>query len=357
MSSIAQRPVLPRGQFSSARAAKRNVVCSLLDGGAGSRVTLVTRGATSAVIAPQCARSGTTTILCSALRKERKKLAKVLKSHRKVLEKRLSALQTTELASPVLSELLTELRSLTSQLENPRNAAPLYADSDSSDSSDSDDGDGAVCATRSAATLARQLPSTPRASAANIEAGLQSSTSANISTNNSSIPNTTTMVVSGLSGQVEVAMPAPLEGWDWSEEDFRDAKFDGAGGRVLVCTGSKCQRKGASEVLRAVSALAYGNPNVDVVPCKCVGKCSEGAAVRVRSSSNSTAAAGAGGAAAGRPSCATYTEVRPGNLRGVFEEHFGAGAAAKTPAAAAAAAAAPKPGEAAAPCCAACSDA
>ncbi|KAG2426277.1 hypothetical protein HXX76_013034 [Chlamydomonas incerta] len=239
-------------------------------------------------------------VLCSSLRKERKKLSKVLKSHRKVLERRLSALTTSsmDVDSPMLTELLAELRTLRSSLEGQRSAALLHAADDSSDSdSDSDDG----CDTRSAAALAARRRAAATAALTAAAATPQAMTSP------------TRMVVSGLEGQMELAVPEPLEGWDWSETEFRAARFEGAAGRVMVCTGSKCQRKGAQQVLEAVSALADGNTNIEVVPCKCVGKCSAGAALRVRPQGQA---------------CATYTQVRPAQLRDMFEEHFGAAAAA-----------------------------
>jgi (2Fe-2S) ferredoxin len=233
---------------------------------------------------------------------ERKKLSKVLKSHRKVLERRLSALTTSsmDVDSPLLTELLSELKTLRTSLEGQRAAALLYAADECSDSdSDSDDG----CDTRSAAALAAKRRAAATAALTGAAAVPQALTSP------------ARMVVSGLGGQVELAVPEPEQGWDWSEEEYRAARFEGAAGRVMVCTGSKCQRKGAQQVLEAVSALADGNTNIEVVPCKCVGKCSAGAALRVRPQGQA---------------CATYTQVRPAQLHDMFEEHFGATAAAVT---------------------------
>ncbi|GIL83149.1 hypothetical protein Vretimale_11448 [Volvox reticuliferus] len=254
--------------------------------------------------------AGPSTILCSSLGKERKKLAKVLKSHRKVLEKRLSALTRSEVDAPVLSELLSELRALTSRLDNQR-AATLLANMDESDSSSDSDDDG--CDTRSAAALCSRRASSlhealPQLSMVAVNGALsEPSTSPGTAAEPSVDSTATRMVVSSIVGEIEVPVPAPEEGWNWDEDEFRAAKFDGAGGRVMVCTGSKCQRKGATEVLRAVSALSTGNSNIEVIPCKCVGKCSAGAALRVRPM--------------GQP-CATYTQVRPSQLRDVFLEHF-----------------------------------
>ncbi|KXZ54505.1 hypothetical protein GPECTOR_4g570 [Gonium pectorale] len=245
--------------------------------------------------------AGPSTILCSSLRKERKKLAKVLKSHRKVLERRLSALTAAEIDAPVLSELLSELRTLTSRLEDQRAASLMYA-SESSDSSDSDD----ECPARPAARVAAMHRSSQACVAGAGAAQRQPESAASVAPAASPAVQHgpgSTLVVSGLSGQVELAVPEIDEGWQWSEDEFRAAKFEGTGGRIMVCTGSKCQRKGATEVLRAVSALSEGNPAIDVVPCKCVGKCSAGAAIRVRPQGQA---------------CATYTQVRPAQLRELF---------------------------------------
>ena len=46
-------------------------------------------------------------------------------------------------------------------------------------------------------------------------------------------------LVSGATGVGELAVPQPEEGWAWSEVEFRSAKIEGNGGRVLVCTGGK----------------------------------------------------------------------------------------------------------------------
>ncbi|EFJ52034.1 hypothetical protein VOLCADRAFT_103228 [Volvox carteri f. nagariensis] len=267
--------------------------------------------------------AGPSTVLCSSsLGKERKKLAKVLKSHRKVLEKRLSALTRAEVEAPVLSELLQELRILNSRLKSQRAALLILQDIKDSDSSSSDS-DEELCETRSAAALCfrRALSATsPRQSQAELSDPVSKSTPPAIpgmvADQLAASSTATSIVVSSLAGEVELQVPPPQEGWCWDEDEFRLAKFDGAGGRVMVCTGSKCQRKGGAEVLRAVSALSDGNPNIEVVPCKCVGKCSAGAALRVRPM--------------GQP-CATYTQVRPAQLREVFLEHFAATEVAPPP--------------------------
>jgi NADH:ubiquinone oxidoreductase subunit E len=53
-------------------------------------------------------------------------------------------------------------------------------------------------------------------------------------------------------------------------------------GRVLVCQGKACMRKGALQVLQAASHATAAAPGVEVLPCKCLGKCKQAPAMRVR---------------------------------------------------------------------------
>ncbi|KAJ9519104.1 hypothetical protein QJQ45_007664 [Haematococcus lacustris] len=79
-------------------------------------------------------------------------------------------------------------------------------------------------------------------------------------------------------------------------------------GRVLVCQGSKCRAKGAVGVLRAVSAITSGSEAVDVLPCKCLGKCREGAVLRVEHSASAKRT--------------VYTKVSPSSLGELLDSHF-----------------------------------
>eukprot|EP00951_Prasinocladus_malaysianus_P003358 scaffold23746_cov45-Prasinocladus_malaysianus.AAC.1 len=54
-------------------------------------------------------------------------------------------------------------------------------------------------------------------------------------------------------------------------------------GRVFVCQGSACMKRGAGAVLDSVnSSQAVQSGAVRVVACKCLGKCKQGAAIRVK---------------------------------------------------------------------------
>ena len=63
--------------------------------------------------------------------------------------------------------------------------------------------------------------------------------------------------------------------------------------------GAKCRALGAADVLRAASELAAGSPGVEVLSCKCLGRCKQGPAMRVKASVGATAVAAAAGAGAG----------------------------------------------------------
>ncbi len=54
----------------------------------------------------------------------------------------------------------------------------------------------------------------------------------------------------------------------------------GTAGRVLVCTGKDCTKRGATDVLAAFEAAA--SPDVKVIACKCLGKCKQAPAARVK---------------------------------------------------------------------------
>lgn len=54
----------------------------------------------------------------------------------------------------------------------------------------------------------------------------------------------------------------------------------GAAGRVLVCTGKDCTKRGADHVLTAFEQAA--SPDVQVIACKCLGKCKQAPAARIK---------------------------------------------------------------------------
>ncbi|KAF6259412.1 hypothetical protein COO60DRAFT_1513245 [Scenedesmus sp. NREL 46B-D3] len=69
-----------------------------------------------------------------------------------------------------------------------------------------------------------------------------------------------------------------------------------ATGRILVCQGKACMNKGALGVLQAASHAAAASPGIEVLPCKCLGKCKQGPALRMRTQ---------------QPGCTLMTQVSP----------------------------------------------
>lgn len=57
----------------------------------------------------------------------------------------------------------------------------------------------------------------------------------------------------------------------------------GSAGRVLVCTGKDCSKRGADHVLAAFEQAAEStSPDVQVIACKCLGKCKQAPAARIK---------------------------------------------------------------------------
>lgn len=125
----------------------------------------------------------------------------------------------------------------------------------------------------------------------------------------STTPSTVAVQLPATHGLSTVQIPVPQEAdmLDVSDPEYAPRSYE-VQGRVLVCQGSKCRAKGALGVLQAVSAVAGGSDNVQVLPCKCLGKCKEGAVVRVKQD--------------GSPKCAVYTQVSPQQVPAMLDLHF-----------------------------------
>lgn len=91
-----------------------------------------------------------------------------------------------------------------------------------------------------------------------------------------------------------------------SSSSFQAAEAPRRPPRVMVCTGSKCADRGAATVLEAVALAAPDS--VDVVPCKCLGKCRMGPAVRVRPE--------------GMGRAITHTGVTVDGVQDILDAHF-----------------------------------
>lgn len=125
------------------------------------------------------------------------------------------------------------------------------------------------------------------------------------------IPTTpaTTAKILTLTGKAMPAQLPDLDQFDLDSEEFAPRSYETAG-RVLVCQGKKCQAKGALGVLQAVSAVSGGSDSVQVLPCKCLGKCKEGAAIRIKRE--------------GEAKCSTYTHLSPHDIPAIMDSHFAA---------------------------------
>lgn len=214
----------------------------------------------------------------AGLRKEKKKLAKTLKSHRKRVE-RLLASAKEESSGVALTGILEELKLLHRTIE----CSPLY-DEDSSSSSDSDDENCENSHVRRRRGLESGTQD-PRPGAGGV-----------------------VRPVVGALAAVSLDVPAV---------DFDDLAFPvelDVPGTILVCQGSKCQSAGALEVLQTVSAVAGTSAVVDVMPCKCLGKCKQGPALRVKST------------AGGQPSNTLYTAVAPAQVKGILARELSSAA-------------------------------
>ncbi len=61
------------------------------------------------------------------------------------------------------------------------------------------------------------------------------------------------------------------------------------------------------QVLQQVSQLSSRSEQLEVMPCKCLGRCGKGSAMKVK--------------AAGQP-CAVYTHMSPASAKFVLDRHF-----------------------------------
>lgn len=190
--------------------------------------------------------------VCS-LRKEKKKLAKTLKAHRKRLERILNAAEAVS-STAALAEIYTELkrvRELLAEAGVGKLTATLNADSSSSDSSDSD------CDKPHKQSITHHTPEPGFARAS----------------------------VNSLLAVADLQVPDLLE-------DLEPPVSYQTSGRIVVCQGSKCRARGATDLLRAASHLTSSSPGIEVIPCKCMGKCAQAPAMRVRASDSGAALVG-----------------------------------------------------------------
>lgn len=230
-----------------------------------------------ALLSAVVARSATIrrpTTITAGLKKETKKLTKTLKAHRKRLESLLAVRQPATadaslapqpqalLSQAELHAVLAEIAQLQTSLaavrQQQRALAAAAATCDSGDS-DSDCEDERPMQRRGAAT----------ATATAVQPMM--------------LPTQQKQQQQPASSSV-VCLQSPL--MDQEQPDLcrqlPPPTPHTTSGRVLVCQGKACVRKGALQVLQAVSHATAASPGVEVLPCKCLGKCKQGPAMRVR---------------------------------------------------------------------------
>ena len=223
------------------------------------------------------------------VKSESRKLAKAVKAHKKRLER----LLRSETSQDQLQRILRELSDLSctlavvrSQVDAALSPAPASAHSEQQPCSIEVDG-----------SWDSYCPPSPCASPRAIVA-------------------TMTALLDRPSLEERAAQPRPLQSLDLPSIDFDDELEAAAGpapaayptaGRVVVCQGSKCLSKGGLAVLQEVSRVTSSSPNIEVLPCKCLGKCKQGAAVRVKTANGTTA---------------LYTQMGAERVLEVVDHHF-----------------------------------
>lgn len=219
----------------------------------------------------------------AGLKKETKKLSKTLKTHRKRLESLLAVTQhavavpscgsaVPQLSQAELHAVLSEIAQLQTALAAVRQQKRQLAAMCDCDSSDSDSDDEPKRKRSSLMTMQpmQQMEQLQRCSSPVAVAAVSTPTAADATSSSSSMGSVCLQVplVDQEHPDVCQQLPPPLQ--------YTTT------GRVLVCQGKACMRKGALQVLQAASHATAASPGVEVLPCKCLGKCKQGPAMRVR---------------------------------------------------------------------------
>lgn len=231
-----------------------------------------------------CSTSRTLTPVVAGLKKEKKKLEKMLKSHRRRLERMLVSVGPGADSGAML-EVVNELQATTAVLEQiaaykkarlEEKLALMTRDMCSSSDEESD----VTGRSGSSVTSVLEHPAP--------------STSSNSQSNK--------IVVSSLNRTLEVEVPSLPD-----EPGFTSCVPYLAQGQVQVCHGGKCRANGASEVLDAIVQETRGSSGVVVTSCKCMGQCRKAVAVKVSQPEQPTQ---------------VFTQVQPDAVRGILQESF-----------------------------------
>jgi (2Fe-2S) ferredoxin len=213
------------------------------------------------------------------LKKQTKKLAKTLKTHRKRLESMLASAVTSpqDTSQLQMQAVLAEMVHLQDALQSIR--ALQEQQERHNDSSDSDSDSECEHEHRGRSRLAPiSRPSMVVAAAA-----------------------------VAVSSKVLEPPPVDQEMPEITQQLPPPQMYSGTG-RILVCQGKACTAKGGLQVIQAASHAAAASPSIEVIPCKCLGKCKQGPAMRLRSE---------------QPGCILLTQVSPLEVPEALEQAYG----------------------------------
>lgn len=256
---------------------------------------------------PGVPRSCAVTATCS-LKKESKRLAKTVKTHRKRLERLLERIE-----DPAVPALVAELQQLNQTLADLKAAAARQQASDSRPQLTE-----AVLAAFGAPTAGMRSHNAADSDCSSSDSSCSGGSAAGAPLLSSPVVASMALLASSpaaagtsssrAAGEASSLPPPPcIDGDEMLLDQLAPPQEYAASGRVLVCQGSKCVAKGALGVLQAVSHATSQAPNVDVLPCKCLGKCSRGAAMRIKTANGSVA---------------LYTQVTPQQVASHVHHHF-----------------------------------
>lgn len=264
----------------------------------------------------------------STRKKESKRLANTLRAHRKRLERMLAT--PAACAAPAKEEdFIRGLADQVWQLQNTLAGMQRTYSGSSSSSSDSDDGPLAgstqmhrIFARPNDASFVTSsgVGSSSRAQLRHADAALQMSRQLTLGAPCwKEVPATHFCSEQHAASGPVVARPAAQEpaAAAMSAAAASPAHHDAAG-TVLVCQGKGCKAAGSVGVLQAMRAASSAHVGVQVVPCKCMGRCKKGTAVQMK-----PAAAASAVAAPGSNGATTYTQVSPSSAAHLLRQHFG----------------------------------
>jgi (2Fe-2S) ferredoxin len=228
-------------------------------------------------------------VVCGGLKKETKKLAKTLEAHRKRLESLLTTQTAAGADAATMQLVLSEISQLKSAVDTIREVQEQQKQQ------------------KRLERLARRGSSSSDSDSSDDESPSSSSSSRPMS------PSMASMVVAAGSVSMLLEPPAVDQEQPDITQQLPPPQQYNATGRILVCQGKACMNKGALGVLQAASHAAAASPGIEVLPCKCLGKCKQGPALRMRTQ---------------QPGCTLLTQVSPLEVPDAVDAVFSAADAA-----------------------------